>query len=141
MKDDIALQPQLIERADWDYRFQLSVTNQSSDRLFIPDLDVTELRFRGVDHPEPLEWYTDELVSATSGGSSIASGASLQHDFDVRPCAVDEGSCPSPSGWEYDRWCVRLNQGEYSLSYELAVNHIYFNPDSHLRFPHLEEMA
>jgi len=141
MNGDIILELELIEQAAWGYCFRLRIENRSAVRLFVPTLKITDLRFHNSNHAAPLEWLTSMLVSGSSGGSAIESGATLQRDFDVRPCAVTEGSHNSPSGWDYNRWCLRLLRGEYSVWYDLLVDQTYFNSESHYRFGQIEELA
>lgn len=110
-------------------------------RLFIPSLELTGLKFSHVEDSTPLDWYTNTLVSSESGGTTIDVSDEQIFVFRVRPCAISEDNGHYSKDWDYQRWCLRLVQGEYRVWYDLEVGEDYFNADSHLRFNDIEQMA
>lgn len=141
MAKGLSLLLDLKEQGDWGYRFQLRIKNNSSETLFIPTLEITDLRFAPVENPEPLQWYTHLMVSSESGGTAIGPEYKKTFMFRARPCTVSDETTTFKDDWEYRRWCIWLVQGEYRVWYDLSVNETYFNPDSHLRFANIKKMA
>jgi hypothetical protein len=141
MHNQISLALDMIEQASWGYAFRLDVTNHSDSTVFVPTLEITDLRFVPVEITKPREWGTHLMVSGESGGCAIDPGCTKSFQFRVRPCSVDADAAPIEKDWEYGRWCLNLTQGEYRVWYDLTVDETYFNPDSHLRFDNIQKMA
>jgi hypothetical protein len=141
MEQMLTLLLDLNEQDRWGFCFQLRIKNNSSHALFIPTLRITGLQFAPVENPETLQWYTDWLVSAKSGGTTIEPACEEILKFRARPCTVNEEGTKFSDDWEYKRWCIRLVQGEYRVWYDLSVDETYFNPDSHLRYANIKRMA
>lgn len=137
----LSLRLDLKEQSHWGYCFQLRLDNHSSEPLFVPTLEITDLHFAPIENPEPLQWYTHLMVSAESGGIAIEPDCEKTFMFRARPCTVSDDTPRFEDDWDYRRWCVRLVQGEYHVWYDLSVNETYFNPDSHLRYANIKKMA
>jgi hypothetical protein len=141
MHQELSLFLELHDQSRWGYLFCLRIANDSSHSLFIPTLEITGLHFAHIENPQPLQWYTHLMVSGESGGTIIEPACNKSFVFRARPCALNEDAAQFQDDWEYRRWCVRLVQGEYRVWYDLSVDESYFNPDSHLRYAHIRQMA
>ena len=141
MQNQISLDLELLEQASWGYAFGLQVSNHSDNAIFVPTLEITDLKFVPVEITKPRDWCTHMMVSGESGGSAIEPGCTKVFQFRVRPCSIDADIVPVENDWEYARWCLNLIQGEYRVWYDLTVDETYFNPDSHLRFDNIRRMA
>jgi hypothetical protein len=139
--DAISLLLELTEQNRQGFHLLLHAINTSTDRTFVPNPEITCLRFAPIENPNPLEWYTHLMVSGESGGTVISPGQPCTYSFRVRPCSIEPTRTQNENDWDYERWCIRLIQGEYRVWAEWKVNEGYFHPDSHLRIGDMRKMA
>jgi hypothetical protein len=139
--DELSLLLELTEQDRWGFLLLLRIKNTSIHRRFFPNPEITCLRFAPIETLNPLEWYTSMLVSSESGGTTIEPDGQCSYSFRVRPCTIEPKNTQFENDWDYERWCLRLIQGEFHVWAECTVDETYFHPDSHLRFRDLGKMA
>ncbi len=143
MNHTISLLLEFIEQAVSGFRFRVTARNDSAAKIFLPLPEVVGLRFSHTATGKEAEWYTRSLVSSSGRGFTLEPGASQTFEWRARPCsfeppAQEEGDY---SDWDYRRWCVGIEPGEYLVHCRWQVDEGFFDPDSHMRLPDVEYAA
>lgn len=143
MNHALSLLLEFVEQAASGLRFRVTARNDSATKLFLPRPEVVGLRFCQAATGTEVEWYTGLLVSASGGGFTLEPAESQSFDWRVRPCSFQP---PAPVegdsiDWDYRRWCVGIEPGEYLVRCRWQVDGEFFDPDSHMRLADLEHAA
>jgi hypothetical protein len=139
MNHEIALLLELVEQSTSLLKFLLTVENRAGVPLFLPQPNITDIRFEHVIEKRRAEWYTSLLVSSSGSGFSLQPAQGRGFEFLVRPNQIVPPRLDEHG--DYYRFSIDIRPGEYSSYYHLEVGTDYFDPDSHMRLDDLERMA
>lgn len=72
------------------------------------------------------------------GEFTLDAGESKSFDWRVRPHTVPQ---PASDDFDYWRWCVELEPGEYLVWFRWRIDKDFFDPDTHQHLSGLESLA
>lgn len=143
MNHALSLTLEVLEQAAWGLRVRVTVRNDSVTTLYLPPPDITGLRFGNMATRQVADWSTYCFVSAAGGEFALQPAESRSFVWRVRPCSVEPPADDAgiSADFDYWRWCVGLEPGQYLAWYQWRVDEGYFDPDTHLTLPGLERAA
>lgn len=131
-----------LEQTARGLRFRLMICNHSSATLFLPFPDINDLKFGNTRTIEIADWFCSwtDNVDRSVTGFTLNPTESRSFEWQVRPCSI-EAPTSMPDGvshdYDYCRWCVGIEQGEYLVWHQWEVDERFFDCDSWTRLRHL----